>query len=1018
MYSQTSDKKKFMNDTHDRNVFKLKVIRKKDKKVAKTYVSTSFRFIDDVFEEYATGKYLLYEMVTKGQAHKPFVVINYDCKTMRLAKASKQHVVNKLSVDLPETMNSLGCKLTPDDIVILDASFDLTVRLLAILAPKNITYYCTHAIEEKSRSNYLAERLLDMSVDFYKDKIDMSVYQKNFNVKVIGSTEYGVTLRPIKPWTWEYMNIDKELRNRALLTYIPPYLPPAKFYAPAVVDKPPAKTVRITDEKKTAMLEMAQKCHPTAKLTSVNKAGFFSYSYSDKSEPCPISGATHEKSQFYCKEFNDGKVFVGCYHNICACSGMKYVDQISEEKVDPCNTIHINAKYLTADINFLKILWKWKKEGQVLAIKSVMGSGKTQVMMLLANDPSLKSILWVTHRLSLTNNIMGKFRQYGFNSYQDKDVDLRKANRVVVQLDSLYKVIKTDLTGQKMTCKQFDLVVIDESEGQMCHLNSPHLKKGNRSQYDYYEKLHDICKGSKRVLLMDADMGPRTIAFASNFNTQFVINDFKREQRRFEITNNIDVFFNDIISSLQTGENVVIVSMSAIAAKNAYEILSKYAKSSMMYIADTSDSRKKELVNVNEVWIKYQLLIYSPTIESGVDCTANHFHKMYCILCDSGGTCSQRSLLQMTGRVRNLASNDILMLHPKIPMLTDPNTNEKKPYLHTDYFKYEEVLENYHVYCGYLGKPLLHYERCCEVEEDQIVLGRNGKLRPIDQILLHNRVEELNKKQGPFLSVLYKLIQEAGDAVSFTYTPYPKDEDDKDIIKHVPKTNQAKEKRKALADIDVNEYEIDELVRKQASSDATTEEKLVLERYFYDTKLNTFGLTGEEIEDKLEYLDKNKYVIANATILLGYSNKLEKLRSNQDQTIDEGTRQVKYELVQDLITRFLGSKTPEFRYDAFDKPIELSKKEYDDGIEALKGSTYFLNEKHYRPIMFASKARANVQHSRQHYSQTFKSVLEKFGFLSEKTKVTINNKSTYKYTLSLNPEIHNFIKASRKNLNA
>jgi hypothetical protein len=52
------------------------------------------------------------------------------------------------------------------------------------------------------------------------------------------------------------------------------------------------------------------------------------------------------------------------------------------------------------------------------------------------------------------------------------------------------------------------------------------------------------------------------------------------------------------------------------------------------------------------------VVLYTPTIESGVDFSEkNHFDRMYCFI--SNGSCSPRAFLQMTGRVRNLISNDI-----------------------------------------------------------------------------------------------------------------------------------------------------------------------------------------------------------------------------------------------------------------------------------------------------------------------------------------------------------------------
>ena len=44
----------------------------------------------------------------------------------------------------------------------------------------------------------------------------------------------------------------------------------------------------------------------------------------------------------------------------------------------------------------------------------------------------------------------------------------------------------------------------------------------------------------------------------------------------------------------------------------------------------TDDEQKIALNDVNRVWSEHQVVLYSPTIEAGVDFNKEHFNKIYC----------------------------------------------------------------------------------------------------------------------------------------------------------------------------------------------------------------------------------------------------------------------------------------------------------------------------------------------------------------------------------------------------
>lgn len=74
---------------------------------------------------------------------------------------------------------------------------------------------------------------------------------------------------------------------------------------------------------------------------------------------------------------------------------------------------------------------------------------------------------------------------------------------------------------------------------------------------------------------------------------------------------------------------------------------------------------------MNELWIQYDVVIVTPTVESGVDFNVPYFDKMFTIL--SSGSTSQRGLLQMTARVRNLTNLDMEVYLNKMPYAENAN---------------------------------------------------------------------------------------------------------------------------------------------------------------------------------------------------------------------------------------------------------------------------------------------------------------------------------------------------------
>ena len=78
----------------------------------------------------------------------------------------------------------------------------------------------------------------------------------------------------------------------------------------------------------------------------------------------------------------------------------------------------------------------------------------------------------------------------------------------------------------------------------------------------------------------------------------------------------------------------------------------------LVHHSKQDDMLRQELKYVKYLWVGYPLVCYSPTVESGVDFSEEHFHKMYIYVCRQ--STSHFGLWQMSGRVRKLGSSTVV----------------------------------------------------------------------------------------------------------------------------------------------------------------------------------------------------------------------------------------------------------------------------------------------------------------------------------------------------------------------
>jgi hypothetical protein len=406
---------------------------------------------------------------------------------------------------------------------------------------------------------------------------------------------------------------------------------------------------------------------------------------------------------------------------------------------------------------------------------------------------------------------------------------------------------------------KFDLIIIDEIESCLNQFSSNETFKKTTSK-NVFEFLENVIKNSflqnGKLICLDGDIDDRTYCFldyfeqlSSNYKSLHVINDIVIRKLNFTITEDDDKFNTSIIDDLKNNKKIVLVSLSSGSCEQYKAMIeSKYPnKTVKVYTSKTDDEMKEnDLKNVKESWL-CDVLIYSPTIESGVNFDVqDHFNKIYAIVCSK--STSPRGFFQMLNRCRKISDNNVMILNQSLKFYDTKN-----------FYKYDEVKEG------------LIYENDIKINHIDVQIDnkivKKLALTLYDQIYIHNRVESINKSHY-FLDIFCQMAENKGHSVNF------------EIInkkKKVKVVNLNHEKLVNAENINFQSY--NELKKKQECAKATEADKYEIEKH--SLKI-LYGV--DTINDDI--LKVSREQIQNFTYLVDESN----IKDNNDNITKEHKR--------------------------------------------------------------------------------------------------------------------------------
>ena len=502
-----------------------------------------------------------------------------------------------------------------------------------------------------------------------------------------------------------------------------------------------------------------------------------------------------------------------------------------------------------------------------------------------------------------------------------------------------------------------------------------------------------IMLNSKKVIYLDGDISNRTYALINKIGKSInIVNDIKINKKTLKLTNDDNYYISKMYEDLDNNKNIVIVSMSATECKNYYSILkNKYPeKKILVYHGQSDDKDKDDLKDVLIHWKDADVIIYSPTIESGVNFDLVHFYKIYAIIVS--GSTSQRAFLQMLSRVRKVENDEVLCL-------------TKLELNYTKFYQFNEVKDSL------IRMEAIHVH-------NEYITNAEGMIRILkpnnyDINYIYNKVENLNQCSYGFLFYLQYLCNEKG--YEFIYHNEPK-------CKLLDLPIQI---RDVLVAADVDEDEYFSLLEKQQSSIATKDDKIIVERHILkrlygvdnldSTILDTFN--KEKINNYIHLLDCSNIIIGKdhqttetfrkVELLNNLISKIGFTHMFDDQKIDSTTFNEKMSLIikeNILFTDQLGTKVL-FNLEK-SKKIEIKTTKAFLGFVNTLLSNYCLKISVHRKNI---KVKKLVIKSNSYYLEHLDNIEEIIQYKKDKKYYLLDSKNIFKWNQNIKPPKYNHL---------
>ncbi len=275
-----------------------------------------------------------------------------------------------------------------------------------------------------------------------------------------------------------------------------------------------------------------------------------------------------------------------------------------------------------------------------------LGSGKTELMGELCRQLQGQRIAYVTHRVSLVHDAA---KRLDLTSYHETLPGFSQDIAMCVN------------SAEKFGLPTFKILVLDESRQ-----SSEHVINGSvENRQACFDALTQTIEQADFVLCSDADLNNEFIDFLRQHTKGKPLNLIKADNRKNDKTIHIlsghNANFQAILAEINRGGRPCVACTSKKMAEKLHRYLTEngVATENILLIhSQNKDGAAQSafLKNANAESHKYQALVYSPTIGSGVSMTTGHFTSNYIL---NSGNLPSNEALQMVAR--NRTATDIFI---------------------------------------------------------------------------------------------------------------------------------------------------------------------------------------------------------------------------------------------------------------------------------------------------------------------------------------------------------------------
>jgi hypothetical protein len=303
----------------------------------------------------------------------------------------------------------------------------------------------------------------------------------------------------------------------------------------------------------------------------------------------------------------------------------------------------------------------------VIGVKANMGSGKSFMMSdIVKGYTRPMRICIISNRISLASKYKEDYP--GFECYLDNRKTELVSDRIIVQMDSLYRI---KWTANPYNGRAFcDLLVLDEADQTMRHMaSSTYLKNDhvmtNNAIFDR------LVKDATSIVCMSANLDWWTmgqvnkIRETNNDRRVFYINRFNPIKNTIQLTMNKADIFIAIAIDLKENKRVYLASNTSVEYIESMSAKLKAKNPDKKVLTICRKTLKDQnvidaMANPNEEWGKYDVVICSPSVQGGVSYDVrDSFDKVYGMFLNLSNSSSDAC--QMLRRVRYPKSNDIMV---------------------------------------------------------------------------------------------------------------------------------------------------------------------------------------------------------------------------------------------------------------------------------------------------------------------------------------------------------------------